>query len=494
MGIHNPRSAVMLAPGMTQTRQTSPDHPDVAWHQHSAEDTYSLLATRRDGLGAEEVTDRRARYGSNVHIEAPPRSPFAIFASQFADFMILVLIGAAAVSGAIGDLTDTLVIVAIILLNAVLGFAQEFRAEQAMAALKAMAAPSAMVVRSGSPCTIAAAELVPGDVVLLEAGRIIPADLRLVEVAGLRLNESALTGESVPVDKTAGTVAGPDVPIGDRRNIAHKGTFVTYGRAVGLVIATGMRTEFGRIARLLGEARAMQTPLQRRLAAFGRRLALMVILICTIVFSTGLLRGEPALPMLLIALSLAVAAIPEALPAVVSISLAIGARKMAANQALVRRLPAVETLGSVTFICSDKTGTLTANQMQAEQYYCDGERTNALGTGVPDRMLLHAMAISHDAVVDGTGRVIGDPTEVALLIAAQAAGLDRDTEETRAPRVAELPFDSDRKCMTTVHERPDGTCVSITKGAAEVIIGLCAQEQRGPGLVPIDHTGVEPRR
>ena len=471
---------------MTRTPPPPSDPQDVAWYQYSAEQTYSLLAARREGLSAEDATNRRTRYGANVHIEAPPRSPVTILAAQFKDFMILVLISAAVVSGAIGDLTDTLVIVAIVILNAVLGFAQEFRAERALAALKSMAAPSAKVVRSGSPCTIAAAELVPGDIVLLEAGCIVPADLRLVEVAGLRLNESTLTGESAPVDKIIAAIAQPDVAVGDRSNLAHKGTFVTYGRAVGLVVATGMHTEFGRIARFLNEARAIQTPLQRRLVAFGRQLALIVILICVVVFATGLLRGEQALHMLLIALSLAVAAIPEALPAVVSISLALGARKMAANKALVRRLPAVETLGSVTYICSDKTGTLTANEMQVEQYFCDGMRATTPGSGAPAAMLLHAMAVSHDALVDATGGVVGDPTEVALLVAAQSAGLSRDAEVARAPRIAELPFDSDRKCMTTVHSRPDGTFVSITKGAAEVIIGLCVHEQRSSGLVKVD--------
>ncbi|MEP7243017.1 MAG: HAD-IC family P-type ATPase, partial [Gammaproteobacteria bacterium] len=343
---------------------------EVTWHQRSVDEAYSHLATRRDGLTEKEVAERRAQHGANVLDEAPPRSPAAMLVAQFADFMVLILIGAAVISGVIGDLTDTFIIAAIVVLNAVLGFAQEFRAERAMAALKAMAAPSASVVRDGSPAAIAASELVPGDVVVLEAGRIVPADLRLVEVASLRVNESALTGESVPVDKTIRPIPAPGLPVGDRRNIAHKGSFVTYGRAVGLVIATGMRTELGSIARLLADSRTVQTPLQRRLEGFGRRLAILVLLISAIVFATGLLRGEPALPMLLVALSLAVAAIPEALPAVVSIALAIGARKMLLNRALIRRLPAVETLGSVTFICSDKTGTLTANEMRVEQYFC----------------------------------------------------------------------------------------------------------------------------
>ena len=409
-----------------------------------------------------------------------------MLAAQFADVMVLILIGAAIVSGLIGDLTDTLIIVAIVVLNAVLGFVQEFRAERAMAALKAMAAPSASVVRDGTPVVIAASELVPGDVVAIEAGRIVPADLRLVEVASLRVNESALTGESVPVDKTIEPIAVGDIPVGDRRNIAHKGSFVTYGRALGLVVATGMRTELGSIAQLLVDARTVQTPLQRRLGAFGRRLVLIVLLICAIVFVTGLLRGEPALPMLLLSLSLAVAAIPEALPAVVSIALAIGARKMMANRALIRRLPAVETLGSVTFICSDKTGTLTANEMRVEQYFCDGERTGRLSETGAARTLLHAMAISHDAVKDEGGKITGDPTEVALLVAAESGGLDYDAEVVGAPRVAELPFDSDRKCMTTLHRRSDGTFLSITKGAAEVIINASVSEQRRSGLVGVN--------
>jgi P-type Ca2+ transporter type 2C len=471
---------------MPQSTEADTTNVGAVWHQCSVEEAYRRLGTSRAGLTVCEVAQRRAQYGPNVLAEAPPRSMLAIFGAQFADLMILILIGAAMVSGLIGDLTDTIVIAAIIVLNAVLGFAQEFRAERAMAALRAMAAPSATVVREGHTTTVAATDLVPGDVVVVEAGRIVPADLRLVEVASLRINESALTGESVPVDKTTEAIMDEVVPVGDRRNIAHKGSHVTYGRALGLVVATGMRTEFGRIARLLVEARATQTPLQRRLAAFGRRLALLVLLICAIVFFTGLLRGEAVLPMLLLALSLAVAAIPEALPAVVTISLALGARRMAAKQALVRRLPAVEALGSITFICSDKTGTLTANEMRAEQFYCDGGRSATLGAGTPGRELLQAIAISHDAARDAAGTAVGDPTEVALLLAAELAGLDRGQEEARSPRVAELPFDSERKRMTTVHRQTDGAFLSITKGAAEVIIGLCAQELRSAGPTPVD--------
>ena len=350
------------------------------WHHLSAAEVLDNLNVSSSGLSAAEILRRRAEHGPNILTTAKPRSLLSLFLAQFADFMILVLIGAAVISGVIGDLTDTVVIIAIVVLNAVIGFGQEYRAEQAIQALKAMAAPSAVVTRDGCAATVPAADLVPGDIVQLEAGRIVPADLRLIEAASLRINEAALTGESVPVDKITGALSGEgDLPVGDRRNMAHKGTHVTYGRGLGVVIATGMRTEFGRIATLLSEARAVDTPLQRRLAVFGRRLAMVVIAICIIVFATGLLRGELALPMLLTALSLAVAAIPEALPAVVSISLALGARRLMLRQALIRRLAAVETLGSVTYICSDKTGTLTANEMRVEQYYCDAVQTTQAG-------------------------------------------------------------------------------------------------------------------
>ena len=453
-------------------------------HHRPVAEVLEHLGTSSAGLSPDEVLRRRAEHGLNVLDEAPPRSMLALFLAQFADFMILVLLAAAVVSGLIGDLTDTLVIVAIVLLNAAIGFGQEFRAAKAMQALKAMAAPSAMVVRAGTAASVPAAELVPGDAVLLEAGRIVPADLRLVEAASLRIDEAALTGESVPVDKSTEALGDPELAVGDRRNIAHKGTQVTYGRGLGVVVATGMRTEFGRIARLLESAHAVETPLQRRLAVFGRRLALVVIGICVVVFATGLLRGEPALPMLLTALSLAVAAIPEALPAVVSISLALGARRLMARQALIRRLAAVEALGSVTVICSDKTGTLTANEMRVERWWCDGVLADAPGAGEPWALLLSAMAVSHDASVGADGELVGDPTEVAMLHAARAAGLDHAAELARLPRVDEVPFDSARKCMTTIHRLPEGGLLAVTKGAAEVVLAASVSVRRGAGPGP----------
>jgi Ca2+-transporting ATPase len=420
------------------------DAADVHWHRLSTAASLERLATRATGLSDEESAQRRRTYGLNVLHEAPPRSPWAMFAAQFADYMILVLLGAAVLAGVIGDLADTLVIVAIVVLNAVIGFIQEFRAERTMAALKAMAAPVATVIRSGTPHTEHAAHLVPGDIVRVEAGAIVPADLRILESASLRVDEAALTGESVPGDNAHAAIDAEDVVVADRHNIAHKGTLVTYGHGLGVVVATGMRTEFGKIAQLLQQARLVETPLQRRLAVFGQRLAVVVLAICAIVFVTGLLRGEPVVPMLLTALSLAVAAIPEALPAVVSVALALGARKMMQQHALIRRLPAVEALGSVTTICSDKTGTLTANEMRVEQYYCDGAAASEVGSTASWRTLLLAMTVSHDAVRGGDGRLVGDPTETALLSAALGAGRDPAADRSAWPRSDEIPFDSRR--------------------------------------------------
>jgi Ca2+-transporting ATPase len=463
---------------------------EVRWHRLSREASLERLASRTAGLSHEESAQRRAEHGPNVLVEAPPRSRWALFAAQFADYMILVLLGAALIAGLVGDIADALVIAAIVVLNAVIGFVQEYRAERAMAALKAMAAPVATVIRGGAPHLEPAAHLVPGDVVHVEAGAIVPADLRILQSASLRIDEAALTGESAPIDKAHTSIDADEVAIADRHNIAHKGTLVTHGHGLGLVIATGMRTEFGRIARLLEQARSVDTPLQRRLAAFGRRLAGVVLAICAIVFITGLLRGEPALPMLLTALSLAVAAIPEALPAVVGIALALGARKMMQQRALIRRLPAVEALGSVTTICSDKTGTLTANEMHVEQYYCDGAAAQKPGGTEPWQLLQLAMTVSHDAVRGGKGELVGDPTEVALLRAALAGGRDALVDRERWPRVDEIPFDSVRKCMTTLHKAPEGDWLSITKGAAEIVVAASESEARGTGARPIDRARV----
>jgi Ca2+-transporting ATPase len=460
----------------------------MRWHQLSTDAALDRLQSSGRGLTAEEARRRLLEHGPNVLASGPRRSPLRMLASQFADFMIVVLLVAAGVSGLIGDLEDTLAIVTIVVLNAIVGFVQEYRAERAMEALKAMAAPTATVLRDDAPAVVPGAELVPGDVVLLEAGVVVPADLRLMEAARLRVDEASLTGESVPVEKLVAPLADEALPIGDRRNVAYKGTHVTYGRGTGVVFATGMATEFGRIAAALERAEQLRTPLQRRLAQFGRRLAVAALAICGVVFAAGVARGEPPLLMFLTAVSLAVAAIPEALPAVVTISLALGARKMVQKHALVRKLPAVETLGSVTYVCSDKTGTLTLNRMRVERLYCDGVAADMPRADGAWPALLKAMALSNDAGVDARGVAVGDPTETALLASAAAAGVEKRALEDRCPRVAEIPFDSQRKCMTTVHRDFEGGLVSFTKGAAEVVLehSVAVETAAGPRAIARD--------
>lgn len=450
-------------------------------HLHSADVVAGhLQVDPAHGLPVHEVEARRARHGANRLPEAPPRSIAARVLDQFRDVMILVLIGAALLSGLIGELADTLAIVVIVLLNAGIGVLQEWRADRALQALQALAAPQATVRREGRAQAVAAEQLVPGDVVLLEAGNLVPADLRLHQVAQLRVDESALTGESVAADKQVRHLeARPDGehPLGDRANMAFKGTLVTHGRAAGLVVATGAHTELGRVATLLRETDTRSTPLQRRLAAFGRRLSLVVLAICALIFATGVLRGEPLLLMALTAISLAVAAIPEALPAVVTVLLALGARRMAQHQALVRRLPSVETLGSVDVICSDKTGTLTQNRMQV--------RTERRWGALPAEVLWTAALRCNDARPGEGGAWIGDPTETALAEAAAAAGLDAAAVQRAEPRVHEWPFDAERKRMSTLHRAGEGWRL-LCKGAPETLLPRCTQLATAAGAQPLD--------
>ena len=451
-------------------------HAGTHWHILHGHDVSGKLAVDpATGLTEDEASGRLEQHGANTIREKPPRPMWRMFLDQFLDFMILVLIASAVVSGIVGDIEDTIAIVVIVLLNAVIGFVQEVRAEKAMAALKKMAATSAVVLRNGQRQAVPAADIVPGDIVFLEAGNVIPADLRLIEAIQLKADEAVLTGEAVTVEKNTDPLHRPDLPLGDRRNIAFKGTTATYGRGVGIVVATGMATELGKIASLLDTGDELKTPLQKRLAAFGRRLGVAVLAICVIIFGVGLLRGEELALMFLTAVSLAVAAIPEALPAIVTISLALGARKMVKQQALIRRLPAVETLGSVTYICSDKTGTLTENRMRVDTLYAAGEartdwKTAPAQSPWPD--LLAALALSNDAGRDNEGRPTGDPTEIALYLAAQDAGFDKSVLQKDAPRVFELPFDSDRKRMTTFHRTASGL-KAYTKGAPECVLPRC---------------------
>jgi Ca2+-transporting ATPase len=472
---------------------------NMQWHQKKADDVLSELKTEAKGLSAAEAEKRLEKCGPNELKEKKKKSAFAMFLDQFKDFMIIVLIIAAVVSGLVGEPADTIAIIVIVILNAVIGFVQEYRAEKAMAALKKMSAPDATVRRDGDPRSVPASRIVPGDIVLLEAGKVVPADMRLIEAALLKIQEAALTGESVPVEKSTGKLEDEKTLLGDRKNMAYKGTSVTYGRGVGVVVGTAMETELGKIARMLQEQEEVKTPLQKRLAVFGRKLALAVLAICAIVFGTGLLRGEPVLRMFLTAISLAVAAIPEALPAVVTISLAFGAKKMVRQNALIRKLPAVETLGSVTYICSDKTGTLTLNRMKVEEIYVTGEtiKSNKLGNMFsretestrqegPVAEVLRAMALSNDAHLDDEGNSIGDPTEVALFAFARENGYVKKRLEKEFPRVEEIPFDSERKCMTTIHKHPEGGFISFTKGATEVLVEKTGDMTTVDGSIPVE--------
>jgi len=447
------------------------------WHRRDADDVARAHAVElHRGLHDDEAARRAELHGPNELVEKARRSPWRLLLDQFTDFMILVLMGAAVLSGVLGDVVDTLAILVIVVLNGLVGFVQAWRADRALAALKRLAAAHATVLRDGQVRRVSADALVPGDIVLIEAGNQIPADLRLTEVARLLVDESALTGESVSVEKHARVLGAGAESLGDRLNMAYKGTTAAHGRGRGLVVAIGMSTELGKVADLMAAGGDRETPLQRRLAAFGRRLAIVVLGICALIFAAGVLRGEAPVLMLLTAVSLAVAAIPEALPAVVTVLLALGARRMVSLNALVRRLPSVETLGSVTYICSDKTGTLTQNRMRVEEVVAANEIRPLGGESRPDPRhleILRAGALCNDASRDGDdGGWQGDPTEIALVQAASEAGIERTTIDRLDPRVHELPFDSERKRMTTFHQTSDGL-VAYTKGAPESVVPLC---------------------
>jgi len=463
------------------------------WHTLSAEETAQKLDTESHrGLSHDEAGKRYLKYGANILHEVEVRSPWRMLLNQFSEFMILVLIGAAIISGIVGDVEDTITIVVIIILNAVIGFIQEYRAERSIAALKRMAETMVQVQREGEIHTINASEVVVGDVVLLEAGNLVSADLRFTETAQLKIDESALTGESVSVQKQTHAITHENAPLGDKTCLAYKGTMVTYGRGRGIVIATGMHTELGKIALLLGDGDQSKSPMQKRLESFGKRLALAALAICSLVFLIGVIRGEPLLLMFMTAVSLAVAAIPEALPAVVTISLALGAHKMVKQHALIRRLPAVETLGSVTYICSDKTGTLTQNKMCVTALYADDQHFKNVATAnqqQPWTSLLQALTLSNDAHLDRHGKAQGEPTEAALLHAAAEAGWDKKNLQQLMPRVKELAFDADRKCMTTFHQTANGI-IAYSKGSPEALVLKCPRTLTSSGERTTDHAAL----
>ena len=448
------------------------------WHLLPLSEITQLLHTTSSGLDAVTASNRLCEHGKNQIEDTKKKTILQMILSQLSDFMILILIAAALISGIIGDVTDTIIILAIIIMNATVGFIQEYRAEKAMEALKNMAANHARILREGKTMDIPASDLVPGDVVVLEAGNVIPADIRFFETHQTKVDESALTGESNNVEKSIEELPEGNYALGDQTNMGYKGTSVTNGRAMGYIVATGMQTELGHIAKMI-QTDETTTPLQKRLAAFGKRLSVIILIICTIIFCIGWLRGESVMTMLITSISLAVAAIPEALPALVTIALAFGAKKLAKNNALIRKLPAVETLGSVTYICSDKTGTLTMNKMTVQEIFETAETKYNTAFEEKNR-LLHAMALNNDVSKGENGKWMGDSTEVALVQFAFDKNLNRADLEKSFPRIAELPFDSKRKCMTTLHQtkNADAEIIVITKGAVDVLFEKLNAEQK----------------
>jgi P-type Ca2+ transporter type 2C len=445
------------------------------WHRRDAETVLDELESSMDGLDAASVAQRRDEVGTNELQETAATSPLVLIWGQISSVMVLILIGAAVLSLLLGKYLEAGAIGAIVVLFTALGFYQEYRAEQAIAALRRMAVPSARVTRDGRTTSVPVAELVPGDIVHLDAGTVVPADLRLVEVASLRIEEATLTGESEPIDKQTDAVDRDDLALGDRLCMAYSGTQVAAGRGLGVVVASGMSTELGRIASLLQGVEAEPTPLQQRLDRVGKQLALLGIVVALAVVVMGAIAGEAASDLVLTAISVAVAVIPEGLPAVVTFTLAIGSQRMLKRQALIRKLPAVETLGSVTVICSDKTGTLTQNRMTVTVLDVVGHHVelHAERTGQTSELpssataTLIAGALCNDGAEDigddGRRVWLGDPTETALLQAADDAGLDVATLRDRIPRIDEQPFDSTRKRMSTIHDRLDGRIEELSE-------------------------------
>ena len=448
------------------------------WHIFSVEEIYSELQSGPDGLASALAASRLAQDGPNQLASGERKTFWSIFLAQFADLMIWVLIGAAIISGLVGEWIDALIILVVVLLNAILGTVQESKAEAALDALKELAAPSARVVRDGVLQSIPASELVQGDLVMIEAGDSVPADLRLVEGAALKIEESALTGESVPVEKRTSPLGEESVPIGDQVNMAFMGTAVTYGRGLGIVVATGMNTQMGAIAAQLSQVGQESTPLQQKLNQISRILSIGVLAIAAIVFALGLAGGNHPLTMFLTAVSLAVAAIPEGLVAVVTIVLALGMSRLAGRGAIIRRLPAVETLGSTQVICSDKTGTLTQNKMTVQELWSEDEK-----------LLTAAMGHCNDSRLGEGLETIGDPTETALLDYVLQKGIWTPEQVRYRRRLGELPFDSERKLSTVAVEHPGGLGARIfVKGAPDILTGRCT---KGVGsLENLDSTGV----
>ncbi len=515
------------------TKAESDIEVKTSWHAMSNLDVLQVLNTKEEsGLSSAEVKLRQEKFGFNELKEAPPTSFWAMLWSQINNFVIYMLLGAAIISALLGDYIEAIAIMAIVVLNAIMGIIQESRAEAALAALKKLAAPDATVLRNGNHLTVPAAQLVPGDIIFLEAGNYTPADVRLLDAINLRIDESSLTGESVSVQKNAQSRLEADIPLGDRSNTAFMGTLVTYGRGKAIVVSTGMNTQLGMIATMLQQVDEEQTPLQRRLDQLGKILGIGSLIICGLVFVIGVVRYilqpgvaeffsaealEVYTEMFMVAVSLAIAAVPEGLPAIVTISLALGMREMVRRHALIRRLSSVETLGSATVICSDKTGTLTQNEMTVTRLWGDGNFISVTGSGYTPlgdffindeeinleeypvtKATLWLGSLNNDAQLEPAGeqdgrdifRLVGDPTEGAILVAALKAGASAKDLNQAYPRAQEIPFDSVRKRMLTIHSvestqeselsplnceftNPDLYIVAV-KGAPDIVLGLCS--------------------
>jgi Ca2+-transporting ATPase len=482
----------------------------LPWYEQSIEEVSANLNTNPStGLTPGEVKLRLEKYGSNEleHKEGP--GVLQMLVAQLKDYMVIILLAASLVSILVNEVVDALVIIGIVIINAVLGVVQEYRAGKALEALQKMSAPNAKVIRDGKELSVPARELVPGDLAVLETGDYIPADVRLVSSINLKVEEAALTGESVPVEKDADERLNGDIGLGDQTNCGFMSTLVTYGRGSGIVTATGMDTVIGSIARMIQEDVQEDTPLQRKLAQLGKILGTACLVICAVVFGLGLWRGEELLAMFMTAVSLAVAAIPEGLPAVVTIVLALGMQRMVQHNAIMKKLHAVETLGSTTVICSDKTGTLTQNQMTIVKMYTLGQEIDVSGDGYNPEgtltiegrdvnlseqpaiaRLMEIQALCNDArlerVTDGgmdEWRIIGDPTEGSMIVAAAKAGIDRDEINHAQPRLQELPFDSQRKLMTTFHQMKDGQFAAFTKGAPDILVERCTHIMHSDGSI-----------
>ena len=481
--------------------------PGIHWHTLTVEEALAELKSSPHGLSSDEAAKRLAEFGPNEVLAAHTVSPWAILLEQFKNVLIIILLLATALSAFLGHGVEAIAITVIVLFAVILGFVQEYRAERAIEALRELAAPAATVIREKRETRIPARDLVPGDVILLATGDKVPADSRLVEAINLQTVEAALTGESAPVEKHTTPLEGEQLPPADRKNMAFAGTAVTYGRGRALVVATAMTTEFGKIARMLQDVETVKTPLQLNLDRIGKTLARAAFAVVFVIVVLGLFRGQPFIEMLIFGVALAVAVVPEALPAVVTISLALGVKRMVRRNALVRRLPAVETLGSTSVICSDKTGTLTKDEMTARRLFVGDHLIEISGTGYEPRgsfstngsgvdssmsisTLLRAAALASDARVehrDGTDKweVKGDPTEGALIVAAAKAGLDKATLDAEFSRVSEIPFTAETKRMTTLHQTPDGL-MAYAKGAPEVIVQACAWQLTDNGEEPLD--------